>query len=434
MGLFDKLKKKAQEQMESSGISEILEDQKAALRYGMKNGGYTLLRSDAAEKIAAFRAQEEAEKKAKEEAERKAKEEAERRAEEAAERKEAARLAREAAECKARAEANRLAKEAIEIKEAERRAQEAAECKAQKEAERRVEAERKAKEEMERQIKKALFDAKDIHDKAENGDAQAACQLAMWFQYGQKGFPRNKEQAKYWYQQAVVLGSANAMNFLTMMIEEEKQQGINVGQKEEECKMQEAENRKRLEYDSEDEFLACEKGDGEAAWRHAMEIADTLESYNSDNINQIQQGLDKAEECIKYFRMAENNYPHGEAVQDASYNLRHIAMQIRMAEALKKNFRLLIGATVRKQQDSERRRIHEQEKKAKEESMVEVHFDYIGRKKDSSYHQSCHAYRKMPKEEYYALIQAGMPFLESYVKKNFENYFDYCTDVSISTR
>lgn len=508
MGLFDKLKKKAQEQIESAGMSDILQNQKDAFRYAMKNGGYSLLGSDAAEKIAAFKEKEEAEKRAKEEAERLR-----------LERIEAERLAKIEAENKAKEEANRLELERIElerkakeeadraiVEEAKRKAAAAAEARAIEEAERlaqieserriQEEIDRKAIEDVERRIKaqndlrvleeterklkeeeqqrlaeaqkqqeKVLDPIREYVEKAESGDAQAACQIGLWFQHGQKGLPFDKEQAKYWYQQAMVLGNPNAASFLNMLIDEEKKEaGIKaqeeterIAQEAAERKAQEAaeevarlkqeeEKRKRLMYNSEDEYLACEKNDGEAALRIGFKLRDKVDYFSDDiSVEKFLDNIELLDGSIKFFNIAKEYFPYGKSKEFDISSSSEIDRYIYLANASKKDFNLFIGALdaqklelekARREDERQekRRRMEREEEKRKEESMVEVHFEYVGRKNDSSYSQTCHGYKKMPKEEYYSLIQSAPGFLESYVKKNFESYFDYCTDVSMTTK
>ena len=482
MGLFDKLKKKAQEQIESAGMSDILQNQKDAFRYAMKNGGFSLLGSNREEKLAAFRAQEEAEKKAKEdakrleleriEAERLAKIEAERKAKEEADRmvvEEARRKAEAAAEARAIEEAERLAKI-----ESERRIQEEMDRKAIEEAQRRIkvqadlraleEAERKLKEEeqqrlaeAQKQQDKVLDPIREYVEKAESGDAQAACQIGLWFQHGQKGLPCDKEQAKYWYQQAMVLGNPNAASFLNMLIDEEKKEAGVKAQKEAERIAQEAaeevarlkqeeEKRKRLMYNSEDEYLACEKNDGEAALRVGLRLRDEGSDMDeTPSIRTVLNNIELLDKSVMFFNIAKVHFPYGKSKEFNISSPDEIEREISVANCSKKFHNLLVESMnahevelekIRREDEmlENRRRREREEEKRKEESMVEVHFEYVGRKNDSSYSQTCHGYKKMPKEEYYSLIQSAPGFLESYVKKNFESYFDYCTDVSMTTK
>lgn len=508
MGLFDKLKKKAQEQIESAGMSDILQNQKDAFRYAMKNGGYSLLGSDAAEKIAAFKEKEEAEKRAKEEAERLR-----------LERIEAERLAKIEAENKAKEEANRLELERIEIErkakeeadraiveEAKRKAAAAAEARAIEEAERlaqieserriQEEIDRKAIEDVERRIKaqndlraleeterklkeeeqqrlaeaqkqqdKVLDPIREYVEKAESGDAQAACQIGLWFQHGQKGLPCDKEQAKYWYQQAMVLGNPNAASFLNMLIDEEKKEaGVKaqeeaerIAQEAAERKAQEAaeevarlkqeeEKRKRLMYNSEDEYLACEKNDGEAALRVGLRLRDEGSDIDeTPSIRTLLNNIELLDKSVMYFNIAKVYFPYGKSKEFNISSPDEIERNISLANSSKKYLNIFVESMnaqevelekIRREDEmlENRRRREREEEKRKEESMVEVHFEYVGRKNDSSYSQTCHGYKKMPKEEYYSLIQSAPGFLESYVKKNFESYFDYCTDVSMTTK
>lgn len=507
MGLFDKLKKKAQEQIESAGMSDILQNQKDAFRYAMKNGGYSLLGSDAAEKIAAFKEKEEAEKRAKEEAERLR-----------LERIEAERLAKIEAENKAKEEANRLELERIElerkakeeadraiVEEAKRKAAAAAEARAIEEAERlaqieserriQEEIDRKAIEDVERRIKaqndlrvleeterklkeeeqqrlaeaqkqqdKVLDPIREYVEKAESGDAQAACQIGLWFQHGQKGLPCDKEQAKYWYQQAMVLGNPNAASFLNMLIDEEKKEAGVKAQKEAERIAQEAERkaqeaaeevarqkqeeekRKRLMYNSEDEYLACEKNDGEAALRVGLRLRDEGSDINeTPSIRTLLNNIELLDKSVMFFNIAKVHFPYGKSKEFNISSPDEIERNISLANSSKKYLNIFVESMnaqevelekIRREDEmlENRRRREREEEKRKEESMVEVHFEYVGRKNDSSYSQTCHGYKKMPKEEYYSLIQSAPGFLESYVKKNFESYFDYCTDVSMTTK
>lgn len=492
MGLFDKLKKKAQEQIESAGMSDILQNQKDAFRYAMKNGGFSLLGSDREEKLAAFRAQEEAEKKAKEdakrleleriEAERLAKIEAERKAKEEADRmvvEEARRKAEAAAEARAIEEAERLAKI-----ESERRIQEEMDRKAIEEAQRRIkvqadlraleEAERKLKEEeqqrlaeAQKQQDKVLDPIREYVEKAESGDAQAACQIGLWFQHGQKGLPCDKEQAKYWYQQAMVLGNPNAASFLNMLIDEEKKEAGVKAQKEAERIAQEAaeevarlkqeeEKRKRLMYNSEDEYLACEKNDGEAALRVGLRLRDEGSDMDeTPSIRTVLNNIELLDKSVMFFNIAKVHFPYGKSKEFNISSPDEIEREISVANCSKKFHNLLVESMnahevelekIRREDEmleNRRRREREEEierkKEAKkqEQNIVTVVFRYeTGDWNNSTQHYyttNQKREKKMPKEEYYSLIQSGEKYLESYVNNTFEDgKRDYCHKVSLS--
>lgn len=347
MGLFNKIKKAAKESMQASGIADVLQKQADDVRLAMKYGITATPKNleIAREKEAAERkAKEEAECRAKEEAERKAKEEAERRKREEAElraQKETERKAREEAERKAKEdaaledvrleearltqiEANRQRQAELERKEfedAKRKVQMEAELRAMKEAEEKAQEEARqqklAKEQEEKQ--NVLAPIKDYVEKAENGDGQAACQIGLWFQHGQKGLPQDMEQAKYWYQQAMVLGNQNAATFLNIIVGNE-QNNTNSAQKQKDTSEKEDDNRLRLKYDTDDEFLANEKNDGEAAYRIAMKCfhLKTPETYAGEN--ELYSCIERLDKAIKYFRIAKVYYPFKEgAVPDSDY-------------------------------------------------------------------------------------------------------------------
>lgn len=458
MGLFDKLKKKAQEQLEAAGMSDIIKEQKDAMRYAMKNGGFSILGSKGKENLAAFRAQEEAERKAKEEAERKAQEEAERKAREEAERIEAERLAKIEAERRAKEEADMAivedarrkaaaAAEARAIEEAERlakieserRIQEEIDRKALEDVERRIKAQNdlRALEEIERKLKeeeeqqrlveaqkqqdKVLDPIREYVEKAESGDAQAACQIGLWFQHGQKGLPCDKEKAKYWYQQAMVLGNPNAASFLNMLIDEEKKEaGVKaqeeaerIAQEAAERKAQEAEEiarlkqeeekRKRLMYNSEDEYLANEKQDGNASLKVALHLFNKLiEGGNPKTSN-----ISKYEEVEKYLRLAER---YGVNKDDEETLQLQLTCINNIIDALHK--------------------IAEIEEEQKGRVTVYFHY-YCGDNTHETYFDNK---IEMKEEEYYALLKAGPAYHESYVRRMFgrENW-DYIRDVTMRT-
>lgn len=508
MGLFDKLKKKAQEQIESAGMSDILQNQKDAFRYAMKNGGYSLLGSDAAEKIAAFK--EEAEKRAKEEAERlrlerieaerlakieaenKAKEEAnrlelerieiERKAKEEADRaivEEAKRKAAAAAEARAIAEAERLAQI-----ESERRIQEEIDRKAIEDVERRIKAQNdlRALEETERKLKeeeqqrlaeaqkqqdKVLDPIREYVEKAESGDAQAACQIGLWFQHGQKGLPCDKEQAKYWYQQAMVLGNPNAASFLNMLMEEEKKVAAIKAQEEAEHKAQEEaarqkqeeENRKRLMYDSEDEYLACEKNDGVAALRVGLRLRDEGSDIDeTPSIRTLLNNIELLDKSVMFFNIAKVHFPYGKSKEFNISSPDEIERNISLANSSKKYLNIFVESMnahevelekIRREDEmleNRRRREREEEierkkdyKEAKkqEQNIVTVVFRYEtgdwNNGTQNYYTANQKREKKMPKEEYYSLIQSGEKYLESYVNNTFEDgKRDYCHKVSLS--
>lgn len=444
MGLFNKLKKAAKESMQATGIADVLQQQADDVRLAMKYGIVATPENlkIAREKEAAERkAKEEAERRAKEEAERKAKEEAERRKREEAElraQKEAERKAREEAERKAKEdavleesrleearlaqiEANRKHQAELDRKEfedAKRKVQMEAELRAMKEAEEKAQEEARlqklAKEQEEKQ--NVLAPIKDYVEKAENGDGQAACQIGLWFQHGQKGLPQDTEQAKYWYQQAMVLGNQNAATFLNIIVGNE-QNKVNTVQKQEALKTQEEEdNRLRLKYDTEDEFLANEKNDAEAADRIVTSLTNKFSTI-SDNpsVNELKGLIGYCDQCIKYLKIVKiygkKSDPH---------------MQEMIIESVliqKKRYEDWLDML--------------KEYKEKEDSMVEVRFEWVSHHDVNDKHPSKKDGRKiMSKDEYHALIQATPEYLGNYVKSLFEyEYFSgYCTNVSMSAK
>ena len=484
MGLFDKLKKKAQEQIESAGMSDILQNQKDAFRYAMKNGGFSLLGSDREEKLAAFRAQEEAEKKAKEdakrleleriEAERLAKIEAERKAKEEADRmvvEEARRKAEAAAEARAIEEAERLAKI-----ESERRIQEEMDRKAIEEAQRRIkvqadlraleEAERKLKEEeqqrlaeAQKQQDKVLDPIREYVEKAESGDAQAACQIGLWFQHGQKGLPCDKEQAKYWYQQSMVLGNPNAASFLNMLIDEEKKEAGVKAQKEAERIAQEAaeevarlkqeeEKRKRLMYNSEDEYLACEKNDGEAALRVGLRLRDEGSDIDeTPSIRTLLNNIELLDKSIMFFNIAKVHFPYGKSKEFNISSPDEIEREISVANCSKKFHNLLVESMnahevelekIRREDEmlENRRRREREEEIERKKDYVNVVFKYSLIMKTSGNEERRVNVKELPKEEYYSLMRSGQEYLENYVLSEFiwnkDSY--YCRDISMTTQ
>lgn len=479
MGLFDKLKKKAQEQIESAGMSDILQNQKDAFRYAMKNGGFSLLGSDREEKLAAFRAQEEAEKKAKEdakrleleriEAERLAKIEAERKAKEEADRmvvEEARRKAEAAAEARAIEEAERLAKI-----ESERRIQEEMDRKAIEEAQRRikVQADLRALEETERKLKeeeqqrlaeaqkqqdKVLDPIREYVEKAESGDAQAACQIGLWFQHGQKGLPCDKEQAKYWYQQAMVLGNPNAASFLNMLIDEEKKEaGIKAQEKTERIaqeaaeevarQKQEEEKRKRLMYNSEDEYLANEKQDGNASLNVALRLFNKLDDNSAANTCNIP----KYEEVYKYLKFAEvygvdkDNEGMLQGIKLSVTAILDTLQKIAELEVKEKRHNAAISELsdgLTHIWDDTFRELDEKKEKEidRKKDYVNVVFKYSLIMKTSGNEERRVNVKELPKEEYYSLMRSGQEYLENYVLSEFiwnkDSY--YCRDISMTTQ
>ena len=365
MGLFDKFKKFAKESMQATGIADVLQKQADDVRLAMKYGVTATPKN-----LEIAREKEAAERKAKEEAERRAQEEAERKAIEVAERKkreEAELRAQKEAERKAREEAERKAKEdaALEdvrlegarlaqieanrqrqaeldrkvFEDAKRKAQMEAELRAMKDAEEKAEEKaRQQKLAKEQEEKQSIYaPVKDFVEKAENGDGQAACQIGLWFQHGQKGLPQDMEQAKYWYQQAMVLGNQNAATFLNMLVENEQNQ-VKTIQKQEETKSQkEDDNRLRLKYDTEDEFLANEKNDGEAAYRIANQCRSQVKTppvYAGEN--ELYSCIEQLDKAIKYYRIAQVYYPFEK--ESDNVNSDSIYILIEACIAMKKNF------------------------------------------------------------------------------------------------
>lgn len=365
MGLFDKFKKVAKESMQATGIADVLQKQAEDVRLAMKYGVTATPKN-----LEIAREKEAAERKAKEEAERRAQEEAERKAIEVAERKkreEAELRAQKEAERKAREEAERKAKEdaALEdvrlegarlaqidanrqrqaeldrkvFEDAKRKAQMEAELRAMKDAEEKAEEKaRQQKLAKEQEEKQSIYaPVKDFVEKAENGDGQAACQIGLWFQHGQKGLPQDTEQAKYWYQQAMVLGNQNAATFLNILVENE-QNKVKTIQKQEETKSQkEDDNSLRLKYDTEDEFIANEKNDGEAAYRIANQCRSQVKTppvYAGEN--ELYSCIEQLDKAIKYYRIAQVYYPFEK--ESDNVNSDSIYILIEACIAMKKNF------------------------------------------------------------------------------------------------
>mgnify|MGYP004470095933 FL=1 len=445
MGLFDKFKKVAKESMQATGIADVLQKQADDVRLAMKYGVTATPKNleIAREKEAAERkAKEEAERRAQEEAERKAIEEAERRKREEAElraQKEAERKAREEAERKAKEdaaledvrleearlaqiEANRQRQAELDRKEfedAKRKAQMEAELRAMKEAEEKAQAEahqqKLAKEQEEKQ--NVLAPIKDYVEKAENGDGQAACQIGLWFQHGQKGLPQDIEQAKYWYQQAMVLGNQNAATFLNILVGNE-QEKVKTSQKQEALKAQEEEdNRLRLKYDTEDEFLANEKNDGEAAYRVACKLNDRLSSFfnQEESLRDVEKQLEIIDQSIKYYKIAK--------VYSEDEETKHTAD-------------LIIQVSCRQREAIEKQKDIMEENDRVRSSMVEVWFEWERYYDSSSYTRKESGRKTMSKDEYHALIQASPEFLGNYVKKNLEysSFSGNCINVSMTAK
>ncbi|MGN8825916.1 hypothetical protein ACTNDF_12860 [Segatella copri] len=446
MGLFDKFKKVAKESMQATGIADVLQKQADDVRLAMKYGITATPENleKAREKEAAERkAKEEAERRAQEEAERKAKEEAERRKREEAElraQKEAERKAKEEAERKAKEdaaledvrleearlaqiEANRQRQAELDRKEfedAKRKAQMEAELRAMKEAEEKAQEEARqqklAKEQEEKQ--NVLAPIKDYVEKAENGDGQAACQIGLWFQHGQKGLPQDTEQAKYWYQQAMVLGNQNAATFLNILVGNE-QNNVNTAQKQKDIKEQEEEdNRLRLKYDTEDEFLANEKNDGEAAYRVACRLNDSLSSHfnqETESLRDVEKQLEIIDQSIKYYKIAK--------VYSEDEETKHTAD-------------LIIQVSCRLREATEKQKDIMEENDRVRSSMVEVWFEWERYYDSSSYTRKESGRKTMSKDEYHALIQASPEFLGNYVKKNLESssFSGNCINVSMTAK
>lgn len=365
MGLFDKFKKVAKESMQATGIADVLQKQADDVRLAMKYGVTATPKNleIAREKEAAERkAKEEAERRAQEEAERKAIEEAERRKREEAElraQKEAERKAREEAERKAKEdaaledvrlegarlaqiEANRQRQAELDRKvfeDAKRKAQMEAELRAMKDAEEKAqEKARQQKLAKEQEEKQSIYaPVKDFVEKAEKGDGQAACQIGLWFQHGQKGLPQDTEQAKYWYQQAMVLGNQNAATFLNILVENERNQVKTIQKQEETKSLKEDDNSLRLKYDTEDEFLANEKNDGEAAYRIANQChlqVKTPPVYAGEN--ELYSCIEQLDKAIKYYRIAQVYYPFEK--ESDNVNSDSIYILIEACIAMKENF------------------------------------------------------------------------------------------------
>lgn len=108
----------------------------------------------------------------------------------------------------------------------------------------------------------------------------------------------------------MVLGNQNAATFLNILVENE-QNKIKTIQKQEDTKSQkEDDNHLRLKYDTEDEFLANEKNDGEAAFRIVQKCYNQLKTpatYAGEN--ELYSCIERLDKVIKYCRIAKVYYP-----------------------------------------------------------------------------------------------------------------------------
>lgn len=254
MGLFNKLKKKAFEQVENIAermdLDEHINNVKTIIDIS------TSITSKHKENRIK---QEEKERKDQEQLERIKQEKVKHEKEWLERRKQdEERRKREIREREAKQMAEREAKQ-----KAEREAKEKEE-RLRQEKEAREKAEREAEEEEKRKLEEALEAIKDVIAAAENGDTESACKLGLWYQHGQKGLPQDEEQAQYWYKRAVLAGDQNALTFLQTMTNEQ-------------------EERIRMQYDSNDEYLANEKRDGDAAFRILQRMYKKRERYDEDD-------------------------------------------------------------------------------------------------------------------------------------------------------
>ena len=317
MGLFDKFKKVAKESMQATGIADVLQKQADDVRLAMKYGVTATPKN-----LEIAREKEAAERKAKEDA---ALEDV---------RLEGARLAQIEANRQRQAELDRKV-----FEDAKRKAQMEAELRAMKDAEEKAEEKaRQQKLAKEQEEKQSIYaPVKDFVEKAENGDGQAACQIGLWFQHGQKGLPQDTEQAKYWYQQAMVLGNQNAATFLNILVENEQNQVKTIQKQEETKSLKEDDNSLRLKYDTEDEFLANEKNDGKAAYRIANQChlqVKTPPVYAGEN--ELYSCIEQLDKAIKYYRIAQVYYPFEK--ESDNVNSDSIYILIEACIAMKENF------------------------------------------------------------------------------------------------
>lgn len=72
---------------------------------------------------------------------------------------------------------------------------------------------------LEDDIKNFAIDS--TRQKAENGDAQAACQIGLWYQNGENGYEQNWDLAKSWFQKAAANGSHPALSFYQEICKQE---------------------------------------------------------------------------------------------------------------------------------------------------------------------------------------------------------------------
>lgn len=110
--------------------------------------------------------------------------------------------------------------------------------------------------------------AKESEESVDVTDAQAMCQLAMQYQYGENNMPKDRDKAIFWYQKSAMAGNSAALSFLNMLLSEKEAERADMQRREEDNRL--AEMQRMLEAERR---AMAERNAKEEAERRAKEEA-----------------------------------------------------------------------------------------------------------------------------------------------------------------
>lgn len=109
--------------------------------------------------------------------------------------------------------------------------------------------------------------AKESEESVDVTDAQAMCQLAMQYQYGENNMPKDRDKAIFWYQKSAMAGNSAALSFLNMLLSEKEAERADMQRREEDNRLAEMQRMLDAERRAKEE---AERNAKEEAERRAM--------------------------------------------------------------------------------------------------------------------------------------------------------------------
>lgn len=201
-------------------------------------------------------------------------------------------------------------------------------------------------------------------------------------------------------------------------------------------------------YNSEDEFLACEKNDGEAALRVGLRLRDEGSDIDeTPSLRTLLNSIELLDKSVMFFNIAKVHFPYGKSKEFNISSPDEIEKNISLANYSKKCFNIFVESMnahevelekIRREDEmlENRRRREREEVIERKKAYVNVVFKYSLIMKTSGNEERRVNVKELPKEEYYSLMRSGQEYLENYVLSEFiwnkDSY--YCRDISMTTQ